>query len=128
MPSLRESFEAKTRAGGPARKNRRQQIIEIVEIPVSRWARWWGLLGAISGFLMGSISLLMMFVAPNPIPEPLAIRLIFGYGAPFALAIICGAFGWFGGAMFSRTYNHFAETHGGLRMVCEVSDVERQDD
>ncbi len=104
------------------------QTIEIIEIPVSGWARWWGLVGAVSGFLMGCISLFMMFVSPNPNPEPLAMRLVFGYGAPIAFAIICGAFGMFGGAIFARTYNHFAETLGGLKMECEVSDVETPDD
>ena len=52
---------------------------------------------------------------------------MFGYAAPVTFAVIWGAFGAFGGAMFASTYNHMASIFGGLTIKCEVPDVDESE-
>ena len=102
------------------------QTVEILEVPVGAWARWLGTAGATVGFLAGIFSVVMLFVSPEAYASRFS-RVAFGYAAPITFTIVWGVFGAFGGAMLASTYNHIASVFGGLKVKCEVSDVDEPD-
>jgi hypothetical protein len=104
--------------------NSSNRTIEILEFPVLRWTRWLGFAGGLLGFLTGLIPLTMAFVSPEAYSSSVIPRVVFGYGAPITMGILWGASLAVSGAILTSTYNHLASIFGGLKVECEVSDVE----
>ena len=102
------------------------RTVEILEIPVGDWARRAAITGAVAGFLIGVVSLVVVFVSPDRFDAKVA-RIVFGYAAPITWAVVWGGFGAFGGAMIASTYNHIASIFGGIKVRCEVEDVDKPD-
>ena len=99
------------------------QTIQVTNLPVLHFAKWFGVGGAVLGFFAGLFVLLMTVTYGPDDLSPAAVRILFGYAAPLTYGIGWGLFGFVGGAFQAATYNHLAQWFGGLHFECELSET-----
>ena len=97
---------------------------QVKKIEAKSVARMLGILYAVFGLVAG-IFLFVLFVFIGVEDDLTQVEaLIFGFGAPVALPVMYGIFGYIGGYIVAWIYNAIAAKFGGIKIELEQSSTD----